>query len=628
MASAYPDEIPSTAPQDPQATCDVHARRVIRDLLDGGRPNGPADECGPWAEVVAELYDTYSEGGTVAVRTVWTSLTRHNADLIKLVSADDDGPLAGAGKAVVEILMEGTEGDPPQLPRIDHARKLEDLANFVNRVMALPRRFKVRNRKRAISYAIRQLLLGQGRLLQDAGEGEPGGTPHAVDDDGAVWPLSDDLLTVKAMLSRTGLNASELAFKWLIEDLAATACDKAPRVSLAHFWTQRDGARSESRPLKSNGTLYVSSGPTAMVKAWLNDGSAELETVPNGTDGVYFGSDAVLPRWQPAEPLAPHKLAAFCPAVVAPPEVPEYTPEVQKLLFEAWLAALVADLRPLPILVALGDKGGGKTHLIRGVTLLTTCDQPTTISQDPRDAWASAVWRPVLALDNVDSAPAEWLPELLAAATTGIDHERRKMYTSTIERHRVRTAFALSTRTACFARPDVAERILPIVTGVFEDADRKSDSALIAELREKRDRVLTWITRKAVYLLHKLPDAPTLPGRFVDYSRIVWAFDPDNAETALRALRKAQALTVGDADPLIAAIVEYTDALLGECGRWEGRASALVDALQDLEAGLPWLGKGKAIARRLREGKETLSLFGLSLESKTSGNNTVFILRK
>jgi hypothetical protein len=343
---------------------------------------------------------------------------------------------------------------------------------------------------------------------------------------------------------------------------------------------------------------------------------------------VYFGSNAVLPRWEPAESLAPHELAAFCPAVVAPPEVPEYTPEVQKLLFRAWLAALVADLRPLPILVALGDKGGGKTHLIRGVTLLTTCDQPTTISQDPRDAWASAVWRPVLALDNVDSASAEWLPDLLAAATTGIDHERRKLYTNRIEQYRMRTAFALSTRTASFARPDVAERTLPIVTGVFEDADRESDSVLIAEVLEKRDRVLSWAARTAVYLLHELPGAPTLPGRFVDFSRVVWAFDPDNAAPALRALQKAQALTVGDADPLIAAIVEHANVLLGEHGRWEGRASALVDALQHLEAGLPWLGRGKAIARRLRESKETLSLFGLSLADRSSGSATLFVLQR
>jgi hypothetical protein len=275
----------------------------------------------------------------------------------------------------------------------------------------------------------------------------------------------------------------------------------------------------------------------------------------------------------------------------------------------------------------MGDKGGGKTHLIRAVTLLTTGDSPTTISQDARDPWTSAVWQPVLALDNVDSLPADWLPDLLAAAVTGVDYERRKLFTSTIERHKVRAAFAVSTRTATFARPDVAERTLPIVTGAFQDAHRKSDSALIAEVLEKRDAVLTWLTRQAVDLLARLTEAPKLPGRFVEFGRVLWAHDPASAGDALCALRKAQALTVGDADPLIAAIQAYKDALLGEQGWWEGKATALVTTLQELGAALPHLGGGKAIARRLRESKDTLGLFGLSLADRQSGGATLFVLQ-
>jgi hypothetical protein len=192
----------------------------------------------------------------------------------------------------------------------------------------------------------------------------------------------------------------------------------------------------------------------------------------------------------------------------------------------------------------------------------------------------------------------------------------------------VRAALALSTRTAAFVRPDVAERTLPIITGVFEDAGRKSDSALIAEVRDKRDAVLTWLAHQAVRLLPELPHAPALPGRFVDFGQVVWAHDHDNAAVALRALRKAQAMIVRDADPLIAAILVHADDLLDQHGRWKGSASALVSALQRLEAGLPYFGGGRAIARALREGRDTLALSGLKLESKTSGKNTVFTLRK
>lgn len=617
MASAPDDDASSIDHQDPPSPFDVLAGQVIRTLLDGGKPGGPADECGPWAEVVSALYYAHAEGGTDAVRIAWNALTRRDPGLIPLASAGDDGPLAGAGKAVATILVEGTGADPPPLPPIDDARQLSDLAGFVDRVLVLSRPFKARNRNRAVSYAVRQLLLAQGRLLQDVGEGEPG-APHVVGDDGAVWPLSGDLLPVRSMLNKAGLNSSEPAFKWLVDDLAAKAFNDAPRVSLAHFWTRRDGA------------LYISSGPTAMVRARLNDGVATLKALSNGEDGVYFASDAVLPRWQPAAaPVPPHKVAAFRPAIVPPPEVPDYTPEVQRLLLTAWLVALVAGVRPLPALVAIGDRGGGKTHLIRAVTLLTTCDEPTTVSHDDRDLWTSAVRRPVLALDNVDSAPPEWLPDLLAAAVTGVAYARRKLYTNTTEHRRVvRAAFALSTRTAAFVRPDVAERAVPIITGVFEDDRRKSDSALVAEVRDKRDAVLTWLAHQAVRLLDKSPRVPALPGRFVDFGRVVWAHDHDNAAVALHALRKAQAMIVRDADPLIAAILAHADALLDQHGRWEGNASALVSALQRLEAGLPYLGGGRAIARTLREGRDTLALFGLSLSDRRSGGATLFVLQR
>ena len=130
------------------------ASRVIRDLLDGGEPDGRLNECGPWADTVAELHEAHSIGGTGGVKAVWKTLSRRNADLIQLVSAGDDGPLAGAGEAAVRILIEGTGGAPPLLPPIDHVRQLEELEKFVHRVMGLPRRFKVRSRKRAISAAV------------------------------------------------------------------------------------------------------------------------------------------------------------------------------------------------------------------------------------------------------------------------------------------------------------------------------------------------------------------------------------------------------------------------------------------------------------------------------------------
>ena len=53
--------------------------------------------------------------------------------------------------------------------------------------------------------------MNQDRLLLDPSEGEQDGTPYVASDDSAVWPLSDDMLAVKSMLSQAGLNAEERA---------------------------------------------------------------------------------------------------------------------------------------------------------------------------------------------------------------------------------------------------------------------------------------------------------------------------------------------------------------------------------------------------------------------------------
>jgi hypothetical protein len=611
----------TTGKRDALTAQDLLARQVIRHLLDGHSPNGtqPVD-CGEWAEVVELLLDAHAEGGTAGVRAVWNAVTEGAPGLIELIASDDDGPLAGVSAEVTEMLRAGCNGQPPPLPPLDHVQSLSRLAEFINWLLVVPgvrdHRVKARDRKRGAAHVVKRLLLAQGRLVLDTGEGEATGTPYVIGDDCAVWPLVGDLLPVRAMLGRAGLNFSEPAFKWLIDVLERAAYDYGPRVNLAHFWTKTPAA------------LYVSSGPTAMVKAAIDSNKVRLEILENGTDGVYFASDAVLLEWTPTDkPLAPSNVGGFCPVIVTPPEVSTYTPDVQRLLFDAWLVALVANVRPLPILAAIGDKGGGKTHLIRAVNMLATLDGPNTMSGKARDLWTSGINRPIVTLDNVDSVQADWLPDLLAAAVTGVVYERRKLYTDgRTVKSKVRAAFAVSTRTAAFARPDVAERTLPIITGVFKDVQRASDAALIQEVREKRDAVLTWLTRQAVHLLDRLPQAPTLPGRFVDFGRVVWAHVGDKATGALAALQQAQALTVGDADPLVAAILEHAEVLMGNRGYWKGTASELTRALTAEGADLPYFGGGKTIARMLREGASALALFDLSLTDERTGGNTYFTL--
>ena len=583
-------------------------RAEIRKMLSGREPNGlDASQCGPWAGAVTDLLDAWQWGGYEAVKTTWGILSHKTPELARLVAGD--GPLAGATAKVRRLARVPDQVD---FPSIDDAQNLADLAEFTAAMMTAGK-VKDRDRKRAVAFAVRSLLAANKRIVKDQGRD----MCYLVDDAGALWPLQEDLDPVQATLAKAGLNMSEPAFKWLIGDLRAWGYDHAPKVTLERFWARRAGA------------LYLSCGPTHMVMG----NAAGLTVLPNGAHGVHFASETVLPEWQPAPSggISPLRLAAFQPAVKAPEDVPAYTPEVQRLLLEAWLVALVAGIRPLPILAAIGDRDGGKTRLITAVCQTIFGGRPTTASEDPRDLWTLAVQMPVLGLDNVDTAPP-WLADLLAALVTGVSYQRRRMYTNTgLDSTEPVAVPAVSTRTAAFARPDVAQRTLPILTYAFQDAKRQADNDLEREVTERRSEVLTWLALRAVAMLDRIENAgriPTLPGRFVDFGRVVWAFDQERAYSALEALQQAQALTVGNSDDLLTAIVEHADGLLGEAGQWRGKAAELAKRLTELGAELPYMGGGKAIAGKLREGQGTLALFGLALDWQATGGGHVYFTLK
>jgi hypothetical protein len=273
---------------------------------------------------------------------------------------------------------------------------------------------------------------------------------------------------------------------------------------------------------------------------------------------------------------------------------------------------------------------GGKTTLIKAVCQLLINSSPSSLSDDPRDLWSLAVGLPVLGLDNVDRESPPWLADLFAAVISGVNFDRRRLFTNaTIDRRRARAVPLLSTRNGgCLARPDVSQRTLLLSTGQFQGR-RRSDRQMFEEIDRNRASILTWLVEKAVLALARLPRAPLdLPSRFVDFAALVWALEDELASQALTALQQAQALLVGEEDRLLAALIEHADELLGPLNHWRGRAKDLVHELNSQGCDLPYLGGGKAIAFRLREGQSTLAMFGLSLAWEQKSNTTYFTLRR
>lgn len=530
----------------------------------------------------------------------------------------------------VAALVESLKADARPLSEIvrGELQTLADLAPQVSRLLHDQDLPLSRDKYAAISELLSEWLVSRHRLLVD-GSQDPakGGRPYLVADDGAVWPLEKDAIAARLALSDAGLNGTEAVYNFVLESIIMAAYKRGQRTTLARWQAARDGA------------LYVSCGPCHIVRA---DG-VTLTKLPNGSGGVWFAGDAAYPAWEPGAPTHPRALAAFNPPLEAPAEVPSYTPETQRALLAAWLVALLSGLRPLPLLVAIGRKGGGKSTLVRAMlrALLGLESDLTLLSDDRKDFWTQVTTSPATGLDNVDGDPAPWLADALAATVTGARIEARELYTNSVKLSRpITAALMVTTRTAAFVRPDIAERTLPVLTTEFTDDARVADSDLLAQVDAARNGLLSWAALTASQLLAMRHEAPTgLPLRFVDFARLFWAYmrvegQPERAAAMLYSLRQAQSLTVGDADPLIQALLEHFDAIASDDGYWQGSASDLISALKTAAGAvggdLPFLGGGKRVANGLRESRATLELLGISMKERSLGprQRSLFVLQR
>ncbi len=518
-------------------------------------------------------------------------------------------------KALIEELKASAIPLAEAMPEtVKQAQSLAELSPWVRERLNINSK---RETKLLVAEAIADWMLRNGCLVVDTGQDAyKGGRPYLVTAEHALWPLEKDSMPTRLALHAAGLNGTETTFAFVLEHLVMVALKSGERARLARWQERREHA------------LYISCDPCLVARV----NGQGLELVPNGTDGVWFAGDSTLPSWAPAASVYPMDLPAFSPALETQHEVPAYTPEVQRDLLCVWLATLLSGLRPLPALVCLGQRGGGKSTLARAImrTLLGTEAELATLSNDKRDLEMLLTSSPLIGLDNVDGLPPDWLPDLIAASATGIAVEKRQLYTDNTRLSRPVTAsMVITTRTGGFARTDVAERSLPILTGQFDDRQRLADSDLLADIEQQRNGLLSWAARTAWRLLEMRREAPQgLPLRFQDFARSVWAYlamqgRQSETDGMLLALRAAQSLTIGEADELAAAIITNAD----ELQNWMGTATDLVRTLTEMGAELSYLGGKRAITRRLREIQSTLALAGVTMLEEVYKGRPRFVIR-
>jgi hypothetical protein len=408
-------------------------------------------------------------------------------------------------------------------------------------------------------------------------------------------------------LADAGVNMNEAVYGWTLAELQHRCLREGREVSLSHFTTwQHD-------------RFYISAGPTQMVIVESAGNDTCFTIAPNGHDGILFSATGCLPIWTPTQwPRQLTRLDAFKPILEAPPEAAAYTPEAQLALAEAWVLAVLMRVRPLPILVNLGQHSSGKsTHAKAIIKLLMghNSDLATTPSS-PKDYTTCATCLQVYGLDNLDGAPEKWLPDLLAQTSTGGMVEERLLYKNCeLYSKALISALLITTRTAAFAsRPDIMDRAVPLFFGSRTDFSI-SEKELMDEVSAKRDAVLTGLAIKAIQVKSQQIEESSPDNRFTDFGRILFTLWPDEARNILDALNKAKRLSLSDEDTFLQAFLKW------EGGTISGNATQIVNSLDPGKTKIEFMKGGRNIARRLREIMPTLRIASWAV-TETQGHGT------
>ncbi|NCD22917.1 MAG: hypothetical protein EOL90_08275 [Spartobacteria bacterium] len=373
------------------------------------------------------------------------------------------------------------------------------------------------------------------------------------------------------------MNRGERNFQ-LIQSAVETESltERSHGIEPSAYWAARPGA------------VYLSNGPGHIVKAT----AESVSLVDNGTDGVLFPADAVLPTWDSAtEPVNPFEACTLFREMST-------TAPHGKLLFELWALSLPTNQQTKPPLCTTGVVGSGKTRAVVG--LFELYGLPPRVAAVTKggegDFWTEADAGGLACWDNADTR-IDWLPDALAAAATGGCQSKRKLY-SDAERVvlRARSWVAVTSANPAFAADaGLADRLLVVRLNRREGGT--AEAALSAEIAAARDAGLSWVCHTIRAAL--ADDAPVPSGlnsRHPDFAafavRLGRALGREaDAVAALRAAEADKSLFCIQNDTIGAAILE---AMQGGT-LFNGTANELLERLKANDASL----EGTLSARRL-----------------------------
>ncbi len=311
-------------------------------------------------------------------------------------------------------------------------------------------------------------------------------------DEKLIIPVTEDSRRLKNYLTKIGINAAEGLYRYVLQELIAYCFDNAKNVDI-HRFAYFD---------RENFILYLYYTPTSLLKIDENN----ITEVDNGYDEVLFTE---LPEFTSFKMVKVDSNRDYFKE--------NYLDNIitldnsnknidYKKLIEIWFYSLFFEsiMPTKPLLAFIGEKGSGKTSLIRrmGKILYGEKFNVSQFSPDYKDINTMITNNYLLAIDNLDT-PTTNINDTLARAATGQVIKLRDYYTTNKQvDFEVHCYIALTSMKPHFTRDDVADRLICVFLHRFDEFG--SEISKMDSTVKNRDEIMSYVLLRLQVMIKKL----------------------------------------------------------------------------------------------------------------------------
>lgn len=304
--------------------------------------------------------------------------------------------------------------------------------------------------------------------------------------------------------------------------------------------------------------------------------------------------------------------------------------DANKMLLIAWLSYVLAhpktETAKFPLLVLFGSQGYGKSFL---TNLLLKLIDPGSygLRVMPNTAKELAIMTNsshVVAFDNIRYL-SNALSDALCMASTGGNHTGRQLYTDADTNSiRLHAAIILNGIHAFINQPDLAQRCIQLDLLPIDQANRKSESELLAQLDEEMPYIFGGLLEYISAIFAALPKVEVInPERMIDFSRWLAAMEMvDNVPATVYQSLYSHTVEEGQLDVVQSSSLGdalYAFGMKQQVGSWVGTPQKLLETLNaavspETKRAPDWPKNAISLSKKIAGIKAPLETVGVIVE--------------